>query len=134
MHYRTLGQFNQYKKEMDQKFADLQKSIQNPEKKVDSSKFDDDTQAFIQQEAARIAQEKIDALGLKPAAAGEDKELDLFLDKKPEAYVHLETIQNLRKQYPTMSYSKIFRTFIEDDDAENIPKRPLGSGNDGPSN
>lgn len=108
--------------------AQIKQAKQQPLSKIDRSKFDEDTIAL----ATEIAQEQIEKLGLKPQAEQPDpidqKELEVFLDKNPEAYVHLDDIHTYRQQHPKMSYAKIFRTFIMDENEVAIPKtRPLGS-------
>lgn len=132
LYYQTAGQLHATNKRL----AQLEQKVGSgtPTPKIDRSKFDEDTIAL----ATEIAQEQIEKLGLKPQGEQPDpidqKELEVFLDKNPEAYVHLDDIHTYRQTYPKMSYAKIFRTFIMDENEVAIPKtRPLGSWDGAPS-
>ena len=121
---------------MEQRLQNIESKVNNKEddEEIDLSKFDEDTIKLANSIARKQAKEIIQEYGIQPQGNkdnGEmDKELEGFLDNFPESYKHLDEIEEYRKQYPKMSYAKIYRTFIMDDDytaSTPTKKNPLGS-------
>ena len=130
-YHKDMTNVNKVVSNLSKEVQDLKKSKASGDDyaDVDLDKWDPENVKMVKKVVSQTMKGRVEALPDTDyeITDTDEKELDAFYDKHPDAYDQNDRIIAYKKKFPDLSFNKIYKNFIAEDDDGAAPKKKTTS-------